>query len=214
MKWSRWCHRHLVHRRRVEQLAGGIARILPENIVSILDVGCGDGQVAYHLQNFRSELSIQGIDVIRRDQTYIPVSLYDGRRLPVPDKTFDAVMLIDVLHHVPLPQELLQECARVARHALIIKDHLQHTWFDGALLSFMDLVGNAPYGVSRTYRYWSPERWQAAFTLLGWQPVRYTTQLGLYPPFADWVFGRQLHFLALLQPTTQQSTVKSLNVHE
>jgi SAM-dependent methyltransferase len=39
----------------------------------------------------------------------------DGQALPLGEQTVDAVLLMEVLEHVPNPQGLLQECARVLR---------------------------------------------------------------------------------------------------
>ncbi len=39
----------------------------------------------------------------------------DGQVLPLRDRTADAVLLMEVLEHVPDPLRLLQECARVLR---------------------------------------------------------------------------------------------------
>jgi SAM-dependent methyltransferase len=41
--------------------------------------------------------------------------LYDGKRMPFEDKTFDTVLSVQVLEHTPQPGELFSEMARVLR---------------------------------------------------------------------------------------------------
>ena len=65
----------------------------------------------------RPDLEITGVDVLVRPKNHIPVQLFDGRQLPFPDQSFDAVMFVDVLHHTDDPSVLLREAKRVARKA-------------------------------------------------------------------------------------------------
>jgi len=64
----------------------------------------------------------------------------------------------------------------------------------GATLRFMDWGGHASVGVSRPYNYWSAEQWGSARRELELRPEGERRALGLYPWWADWVFGRSLHF--------------------
>ena len=68
-------------------------------------------------------LSLRGIDVLVRPATKIPVEPFDGKHLPLPDASVDAVMFIDVLHHTADPMVLLREANCVARRLILIKDH-------------------------------------------------------------------------------------------
>ena len=58
-----------------------------------------------------------------RETAAIPVTIYDGRTLPFEAAAFDALIIVDVLHHADDPALLLREAARVARRSILIKDH-------------------------------------------------------------------------------------------
>lgn len=192
-------HDSYVHGRRVRRLAALLAALVPGR-GSVLDVGCGDGLLAYALRQARPELRIVGLDVLVRPHTYIPVRGFDGLHLPYDDDRFDAVLFVDVLHHASDPMALLAEAGRVARERVLIKDHLLEGFLAAQTLRFMDWVGNARHGVALPYHYWSRRQWQDAFRTLGWHTEDWQEDLRLYPAPFDWLFGRRLHFLARLRP--------------
>ncbi len=133
-----------------------------------------------------------------RDPCRIPVRAFDGRRIPFEDRSFDDALFVDVLHHTDDPGILLGEAARVARRAIVIKDHLLEGPFAAATLRFMDRVGNERYSVALPYNYWPRSRWLAEIAVRGLRVDSWKERLALYPPPADWVFGRSLHFAARL----------------
>src|SRR5690606_11978895 len=126
---------------------------------TVVDVGCGDGQLGALLQQARPDIALKGVDVLVRPNTFIPVSPFDGHRLPFDDDSVGAVLLVDVLHHCDDPTGLLRDCARVARDAIIIKDHLADGFLAVPTLRVMDFVGNAGHGVALPYNYWTREQW-------------------------------------------------------
>jgi len=190
-------HDTLVVNRRVEVLTNWFAKFVPSGS-RILDVGCGDGLISALLRQKRQDISVQGIDVLPRANALISVELFDGAALPFPDSSFDLVLLSDVLHHTADATVLLREGRRVAKHVLI-KDHYREGFAASARLRFMDWVGNARFGVALPYNYWTRQQWQTAWQQLSLRPEQLVTNLRLYPRPADWVFGAQLHFIALLE---------------
>lgn len=194
-------HGGLVHPRRVRVLAEHAARLIPPHS-NVLDIGTGDGRIAAAVAERRSDIRIQGVDISVRPSAAIPVTVFDGRVIPMADDSVDVVTFFDVLHHTDDPTELLGEGARVARSCLVIKDHVCDSRLARALLSFMDDVGNKRHGVALPYNYWSSQQWSAAIENLRLgRAVWEVGGLGLYPWPASVVFGRKLHVLARLNVT-------------
>jgi len=197
MKMIDQIHEGYVFKRRVRVLGLQLAPLLPQG-ASVLDVGCGDGLIARLIMEQRPDVRIQGIDVLVRPQTHIPITAFDGGSIPHGDATFDAVLFVDVLHHTDDPLVLLREAVRVARQCIVIKDHHLNGFLAGPTLRFMDWVGNARHGVVLPYNYWPARRWAEAFAALGVLP-EVNTKIGLYPWPASWIFARRLHFVASLR---------------
>ena len=190
-------HGSYVHARRVAVLARHVAPLLPPG-GRVLDVGCGDGRLAARLRSMRSDVAIEGVDVLLRADAAIPVRQFDGAHLPYADASIDAVLLVDVLHHTDDPAVLLRESARVARAGIIIKDHVREGVLARPTLRAMDWVGNARHGVRLPYNYWSHAQWTDAFETIGLEVQHWNSRLHLYPGPASWIFDRSLHFVAML----------------
>jgi SAM-dependent methyltransferase len=90
--------------------------------LSVLDVGCGTGTTDRH---FVSRVrSLHGVDIseemlvqARRRVPTADFSWYDGDKLPFADESFDLVVAISVLHHVPFSKrfKIVSEMVRVTR---------------------------------------------------------------------------------------------------
>jgi ubiquinone/menaquinone biosynthesis C-methylase UbiE len=101
------------------------ARIARDGARSILDWGCGWGQVSHLLKraglevssfDYRPEADADGLRRLERFpdvEAYISIS--DPRKLPYDDARFDAVLSCGVLEHVVDPDASLEELKRVLR---------------------------------------------------------------------------------------------------
>lgn len=191
-------HERVAFNRRVRRLSWLLAeRLRP--CASVLDVGCGDGQISRNLMRLNPGLQVTGIDVLVRPGAAIPVIKHDGgRRLPFGDGSFEAVMMVDVLHHTPDPAAELAEACRVSSDLVVIKDHCRDGLLAGPTLRLMDWVGNDRHGVDLPYNYWPTARWELAFADLGLSVRSWETRLDLYPVPLRPLFERNLHFVGVL----------------
>jgi len=168
-----------------------------EDVEKVLDVGCGDGKIDNLIMQ-KKTVDISGVDVLVREDTYIKVREFDGEHLPFEDNSFDAVLFVDVIHHIDNPGIILSEAKRVAKRKIIIKDHLSKSKLDDITLKFMDYVGNAHYGVRLPYNYMSKKQWEELFSMFNLNTENWNERLSLYPfPFTLF-FDRKLHFIAKL----------------
>lgn len=78
---------------------------------SILDVGCGEEPVEFMGDVVRLDLEPQ-----RTDDLFVQA---DAGCLPFCDRSFDTVVLGDILEHVPDPAAVVREAARVAAYRIV-----------------------------------------------------------------------------------------------
>jgi SAM-dependent methyltransferase len=147
------------------------------------------------------------VDVLVRPNTAIPVVAYDGKTLPFEDKSFDAVMMIDVLHHTDDPVATLKECVRVAKQFILVKDHISDSWYDDVRLRFLDWFGNRPFGIPMTYKYLSSREWKEAFAAVGATPTKEIRRIQTCPPPFYYPLDHDLHFIARLETDDSRRSI-------
>jgi 2-polyprenyl-3-methyl-5-hydroxy-6-metoxy-1,4-benzoquinol methylase len=89
----------------------------------VLDLGCGLGGYSRVLADRGRE--VIAFDVVpeyveRARALGVAAELYDGERLPLPDRAVDTVVLIEVIEHLDDPAALLREARRVARRNVLV----------------------------------------------------------------------------------------------
>jgi len=106
--------------------------------LSILDVGCGTGEITTRLADLYPEATLVGVDLIsdhltvarRRSAAFGPRVTYreaDAFAMPFADGTFDLVVCRHMLQAVPRPDEAIAEMVRVLRPGgtlhLLVEDY-------------------------------------------------------------------------------------------
>lgn len=96
--------------------------LIPEDVSSILDVGCGDGRITNHLIPQYSR--VVGLESSKEALRYVKTEKMLGSIdcLPFPDRNFDLVLCCEVLEHLPFRvyPKAMEELERVASKYIIV----------------------------------------------------------------------------------------------
>lgn len=144
-----------------------------DGCASVLDVGCGDGYVAWLLaQRFRGDVATVDIGDYRRVPTP-GFRLYDGLHLPFADRSFDVVNVAFVLHHVPdvCKPLLLSEIRRVARRRVVVLEDTPVTWLDRAFAWWHGATYRRKIRSRERFGFLRRDEWVRLFGLLGLPPA-------------------------------------------
>lgn len=86
----------------------------------VLEIGCGGGAMTRAIKRYRPDLEVHGWDlsssalsVAAKTGGEVGYGAGDAHRLPIADDTYDAVVMLDVLEHLPNPQSALKEVRRI-----------------------------------------------------------------------------------------------------
>jgi SAM-dependent methyltransferase len=161
---------------------------------SLLDVGCGAGYVTAELsRRFAGE--VWAVDIADFRAARGPrFAVFDGIRLPFPDRHFDLVVFSFVLHHVPdvLKPLLLAEARRVARRRIFVLEDTPITWLDRLASWRHGRRFRRKIGSQETFGFLDAHGWLRLFHLLGLRPVHQRRLSrwcrSIWQPFARSVF--------------------------
>jgi SAM-dependent methyltransferase len=143
---------------RAEALA---RRIRPWLIgTTVLDLGGGRGKVSAALRQLGMQPTVS--DVLNRSEFEPYIHQDDPFAAPVDSDSFDSVMLLYVLHHVPLSDQtkLLAEATRIARSRLVIVEDVPRPW-ERPITKVWDFVFNRPFGIPTPFSFRTVEEWVA-----------------------------------------------------
>lgn len=149
-----------------------VERVKPyiTNSTKILDIGSGTGDVAFLLKNLGKDITVVDVGDFHGPRLIDPI-IYDGKKLPFPDKSFDTALLLMVMHHTPEPSIVFEEAARVAREVIVIE-----TSYTTQINKFFTVISDA-LGNLRIEAFWSSYKsdreWNQLFTGMGFSVVEF-----------------------------------------
>ena len=164
----------IIHRNRwigLDKRAEEFVRLFEGNLSpgsKILDIGAGPG--LYHEPLTARGHEVVLLDVKKFDSCPYPILLYDGKKIPLDDKSIDVSLLITVLHHTPNPEAILKEAKRVSRQRVIVIEDVYDGKGGEMLTKLRDATLNLEFfGHPMNFR--SYRRWKNIFERLGFSLI-------------------------------------------
>lgn len=151
--YDKYASKNPVERKLMEGFFTALDQSLPATAPArILEVGVGEGEVTARLAQRWPDATFCGVDLPDPDLA----AHWDGKgfaplfgdigRLPFPDDSFDLVLAIEVLEHVPFPELALAELSRVGRRDLVVSVPRERIWSVANLArgKYIGELGNTP----------------------------------------------------------------------
>ncbi len=151
--YDKYASKNPVERRLMDGFFAALEHSLPRTSPGrVLEVGVGEGEVTARLAARWPAATFVGLDLPDPELA----ANWDGRgfaplfgdvgRLPFPDDSFDLVLAIEVLEHVPFPELALAELHRVARRDVVVSVPREPVWRAANLArgKYVRELGNTP----------------------------------------------------------------------
>jgi ubiquinone/menaquinone biosynthesis C-methylase UbiE len=152
-----------------------IVRRLAEHLrpgQSVLDVGSGTGLIARRLAA-TAGVKPTLCDVVDYNKVDLPyVKLADPLRIPAGDASYDAVIMLFVLHHIPSWEDQLvvaAEAMRIARERVLVIEDTPFHAVDRIANTAWDWLLNVRHGVPTPFTFRSVEAWSEIFSRDGYK---------------------------------------------
>lgn len=161
--YDKYASKNPIERRLMAAFFAALDAALPDSPpASILEVGVGEAAVADRVRSRYPDARFVGIDLPDADLAErwraqaLSGSFADIARLPFPDKSFDLVLAIEVLEHVPDPAAAVRELRRLATDHLVLSVPREPIWRIANLArgKYAKTLGNTPGHIN----HWSKRR--------------------------------------------------------
>jgi ubiquinone/menaquinone biosynthesis C-methylase UbiE len=167
-----------IGRRRANDMIGNFEHLLKKKD-AILDIGSGSCNVSEILSKRQYKvvsLDVQNLSFVKS----LSPLLYNGKRIPFRDDSFDVSLILAVLHHTTTPENIIKEAGRVSKKIIIIED-IYSTKFQKYLTYFFDSLSNLEI-IGHPHKNQNDEGWKKTFKKLGLKliDVKYSNSLFVF----------------------------------
>ena len=141
-----------IERRMVDGFGAALQKCLPATARRVLEVGCGEGRQLTAIGSRFPDADLIGLDLpdveLMEAWDGVESAMVQGSALTLPFATdqFDLVLCIEVLEHLPDPEQALREIARVASGAVVLSVPWEPVWRIGNMARgrYLAAFGNTP----------------------------------------------------------------------
>ena len=138
---------------------------------SLLNLGSGDGVLSEYLRRTVDGIEVIDVDVVDANRVGKPPVVYDGRNIPLADRSVDIVLCEFVLHHTQIHEQLVGEMKRVCRGRIIVVEDCADKPIDRMLCSIHGLV-TRPMSMGGRAQFRSRSEWLRLFRNCGLGEIR------------------------------------------
>ncbi len=160
--YDKYASTNPIEQRMMRGFFDGLDRLLDrERPTRVLEVGVGEGIVSQRLRDRFPGVPVIGLDLPDVEladewaERGVSAMFGDATTLPFADDTFDLVLAIEVLEHVPGPERALAELARVCSSTLVASVPFEPIWRVGNMVRgrYLGDFGNTPGHVNHWTRW-------------------------------------------------------------
>jgi SAM-dependent methyltransferase len=161
----------------------------------LIDIGAGRCLIARELQK-KKGVRATCVDVTNLNETSLALIVYNGKRLPFKDDSFDSALIAYVLHHCENQIGIIKEAARVCKGNIIIFEDTKV----GTVTKMMDFLANRFRGIETPFLFHNEVGWRRIFKSLNLEvvSVRKDVEKEWFYPFVEhtmFVVKKRAHLL-------------------
>ena len=192
---------------RLKRLSIGVSDILKiihlnkKKKLSILDYGCGSMDLSKKIQKKKFINKITAIDIYSANYRFKKIRYMNEKFFfKKNNKKFDAIVIVDVLHHIGINKahKILKKLSKYSNF-IIVKDHYEYGFFSRHLLRFVDFYANYAYGVKIPKKYFDKSSWIISFKKAKLKQIHYISDFQQHDGIYNVILNKKHHFISLLK---------------
>ena len=149
------------------------------NIQTVLEIGCGNGNGTKLIKKYFSPKNIIAIDIDERminiaqnrniDSTIL-YKIMDASKLDFPDKQFDAIFDFGIIHHIPNWKDCLTELKRILKpNGELILEDLSIYSFTIGIGKLWKILSSHPYDCMYTPKQFTEFMEESGFKIINYK---------------------------------------------